>query len=193
MNRRLVVLAAALCVTGPLQNAWALEFVAEQITRIDGHSRKASIYYRDDRWRIEHNDLGPVNVTIARKDRQVMWCLLSRLKHFKTLALDQAQAPRVAVLLDGEVGREAIGTEVLDGHPTTLYEVTVATDMMQTEVFYQWLATDIQFPLKLAKKNGNWIVEYQRVKLRPVSEQMFQLPLNYLPLEAFASQSERDH
>ena len=193
MFRRLVGVATVLCLAGTVQQASALEFVAEQITRIDGHSRRASIYYRDDRWRIEHNDLGPVNVTIARKDRQVMWCLLSRLKHFKTLSLDQAQAPRVAVLLDGEVGREEIGTEILDGHPTTLYEVTVATNMQQTEVFYQWLATDIQFPLKLAKKNGNWIVEYRRVKLRSVSEQMFQLPLNYLPLEEFASQSERSH
>jgi hypothetical protein len=191
MFRGLVGLAAALSLAGTVPAAWALEFVAEQITRIDGHSRKASIYYRDDRWRIEHNDLGPVNVTIARKDRKIVWHLLSRLKLFKTLALDEAQAPRVAVLLDGEVGREEIGTEILDGHPTTLYEVTVATNMQQTEVFYQWLATDIHFPLKLAKKNGNWIIEYRRVKLRPVSEEMFQLPLNYLPLEEFNVQSEQ--
>ena len=43
---------------------WALEFTADQITRINGHSRKALIYYRDDRWRLEHFDAGPVNVTI---------------------------------------------------------------------------------------------------------------------------------
>ena len=45
--------------------AGALEFSADQITKINGRSRKANIYYRDDRWRLEHHDMGPVNVTIV--------------------------------------------------------------------------------------------------------------------------------
>src|SRR2546426_3180156 len=106
-------------------DAWALEFMADQITRIDGHSRKALIYYRDDRWRLEHHDLNPVNVTIVRKDKHVMWLLLSRMRHFKTVPYDPEQAPKVAEKLPGEVEREEIGTEMLDGHPTTLYQVTV--------------------------------------------------------------------
>src|SRR5438094_9459459 len=149
-------------------DAWALEFMADQITRIDGHSRKALIYYRDDRWRLEHFDAGPVNVTIVRKDKQVMWLLLSRMKHFKTVPYDPEQAPKVTELLEGEVVREEIGAETLDGHPTTLYEVTVRRGD-RTDHYYQWLATDIHFPLKLAKKDGSWIVYYMQVKLRPLS------------------------
>ena len=69
---------------GAILGAWlqvseptlALEFSADQITNTNGHSRKANIYYRDDRWRLEHHDLNPVNVTIVRKDKQVMWLLL---------------------------------------------------------------------------------------------------------------------
>lgn len=162
--------------------AWALEFSADQITRINGHSRKAYIYYRDDRWRLEHQDAGPVNVTIVRKDKQVVWLLLSRLKHFKTVPYDPEQAPKVGERLDGETGREEIGTETLDGHPTTLYEVTVE-QAGQTILYYQWLATDIRFPLRLARKDGSWIVEYRHVKLRSVSDFMFQLPVNFRPLE----------
>ncbi len=162
----------------------ALEFSADQITKINGHSRKANIYYRDEMWRLEHHDLGPVNVTIVRKDKQVMWLLLSRMKHFKTVPYDPDQAPKVAERMDGEVTREEIGTEVLDGHPTTLYQVTVQHGD-RTDVYYQWLATDIRFPLKLAKKDGSWIVEYRHVKLRPTSDFLFQLPLNFQPLEEF--------
>lgn len=182
-------LAVILWVLGAA-GAWALEFTADQITRVDGRTRKANIYYRDEMWRLEHFDLGPVNVTIVRKDKQVMWLLLSRMKHFKTVPYDPEQAPKVTERLDGEVAREEIGTEVLDGHPTTLYLVTVekpaaAGAAPATELYYQWLATDIRFPLKLAKKDGNWVVEYKHVRLRAVSDLLFQLPVNFRPLEEF--------
>jgi hypothetical protein len=166
--------------------AWALEFTADQITKVNGHSRKANIYYRDDMWRLEHHDPGPVNVTIVRKDKQVIWLLLSRMRHFKTVPYDPEQAPKVSERLEGEVSREVVGTETLDGHPTTLYEVTVRQERGGgADVYYQWLATDIRFPLKLARKDGSWQVEYKHVKIRPVSDLLFQLPVNFQPLEEF--------
>jgi hypothetical protein len=176
----------------PIGTAWALEFSADQITRVNGHSRKANLFYRDDMWRLEHHDLGPVNVTIVRKDKQLMWLLLSRMKHFKTMPYDPEQAPKVGEKLDGEVAREEIGTETLDGHPTTLYQVTVRKGSVE-EVYYQWLATDIRFPLKLARKDGSWIVEYQHVKLRPVSDALFQLPVNFQPLERFDDPAKKEN
>ncbi|BCA55061.1 conserved exported protein of unknown function [Nitrospira sp. KM1] len=162
----------------------ALEFTADQITKIDGHTRKASIYYRDQMWRIEHHSMGPVNVSIVRKDKQVVWLLLSRMKHFKTVPYDAEQELNVTEALEGEVARQEIGREVREGHPTVLYEVTTKQGEL-IEQFYQWVATDIHFPMKLAKKDGSWIVEYQHVKLRSVSDYLFNLPLNFHPLEEF--------
>jgi len=164
--------------------AQALEFTADRFTKSEGHTRKAVIYYRDNMWRIEHHSLGPVNVSIVRKDKQVVWLLLSRMKHFKTVPYDAEQDLMVTEKLEGEVLREEIGTETREGHPTTLYEVTTKRGE-RTEVYYQWLATDIHFPMKLAKKDGSWIVEYQHVKLRSVSDYLFQLPVNFQPLEEF--------
>ncbi|MFM8552251.1 MAG: hypothetical protein ACKOCD_08090 [Nitrospiraceae bacterium] len=169
---------------GSVGIADALEFTADQYTRVNGHSRKANIYYRDDMWRLEHHELGPVNVTIVRKDKQVMWLLLSRMKHFKTMPYDPDQAPKVTERLDGEIAREEIGTETLDGHPATLYQVTVRQGSQEV-LYYQWLATDIRFPLKLARKDGSWTVEYKHVKLRKVTDYLFQLPVNFQPLEQF--------
>jgi hypothetical protein len=165
-------------------SAEALEFTADRFTKSEGHTRKAVIYYRDNMWRIEHHSLGPVNVSIVRKDKQVVWLLLSRMKHFKTVPYDAEQDLMVTEKLEGEVLREEIGTETREGHPTTLYEVTTKRGE-RTEVYYQWLATDIHFPMKLAKKDGSWIVEYQHVKLRSVSDYLFQLPVNFQPLEEF--------
>jgi hypothetical protein len=162
----------------------ALEFTADQITKTEGRTHKANIYYRDDRWRIEHHSLSPVNVTIVRKDKQLVWLLLSRLRHFKTISYASDHDLNVTELLDGELSREEIGQEIREGHPTTLYEVTTKHGE-RTEVYYQWVATDIHFPMKLARKDGSWIVEYHHVKLRPVSDYLFQLPVNFEPLEEF--------
>ena len=168
--------------------AWALEFTADQVTKIDGKSHKAVIYYRDQMWRIEHHSMGPVNVSIVRKDKQVVWLLLSRMKHFKTMPYSPEQDLRVSEQLEGEVSRQEIGTEVREGHPTVLYEVTTKQGEL-VEVYYQWVATDMHFPMKLAKKDGSWIVEYQHVKLRSVSDYLFNLPLNFQPLEDFQKQA----
>lgn len=165
-------------------SAWALEFTADQITKIDGRTRKALIYYRDQMWRIEHHSMGPVNVSIVRKDKQVVWLLLSRMKHFKTVPYDPEQDLWVTEKLNGEISRQEIGTEVREGHPTVLYEVTTKQGE-RVDVYYQWIATDIHFPMKLAKKDGSWIVEYQHVKLRAVSDYLFNLPVNFQPLEDF--------
>ena len=183
---RLVTLLAVLWSLAAVE-AGALEFTADQITKINGRTQKANIFYRDTMWRIEHHTMGPVNISIVRKDKKVVWLLLSRMKHFKTVPYQAEQDLKVSERLEGEVSREEIGTETREGHPTTLYEVTVK-EGERTEVYYQWLATDIRFPMKLAKKDGSWIVEYQHVKIRPVIDYLFQLPLNFEPLEEFDHQ-----
>lgn len=164
--------------------AWGLEFTADQIIKFGRQTQKANLYYRDDRWRLEHQSMGPVNVTIVRKDKQLMWLLLSRMRHFKTLPYDSAQEPKLSEHLEGEISREEIGTETREGHPTILYEVTVKQGD-EIDVYYQWFATDIQFPMQLTRKDGSWSVEYQHVKLRPVTDYLFQLPVNFQPLEEF--------
>jgi hypothetical protein len=179
-----LTLLCLLAGSGTAGRAYALEFTADQITKIDGRTHKASIYYRDQMWRIEHHSLGPVNVTIVRKDKQLVWLLLSRMKHFKTLPYDSEQDLHVTPALEGEIERQQIGTEVREGHPTILYEVTTKQGE-RAEQYYQWVATDLDFPMKLAKKDGSWIVEYQHVKMRSVSDYLFNLPVNFQPLEDF--------
>lgn len=166
------------------QEVSALEFTADQVTKIDGRQQKLSIYYRDTMWRIEHQTMGPVNVSIVRKDKQVVWLLLSRMKHFKTIPYSPEHDLMVTETLVGEVARQEIGTEERDGHPTILYEVTTKHGE-RIDAYYQWLATDIRFPLKLAKKDGSWIMEYQHVKMRSLPDSLFNLPVNFQPIEEF--------
>lgn len=178
------ILAAVTVWMSAALPAAALEFSADQIVKMAGKTRKTTMYYRDDMWRLEHHDKGPVNVTIVRKDKQLVWLLLSRMKHFKTEPYDASWAPQVSTTMVGETAREVIGQEEFDGHPTTLYEVTVERGE-GPEQYYQWVAADLNFPLKLAKKDASWIIEYRHLKMRRVSDYLFQLPVNFQPLETF--------
>jgi hypothetical protein len=59
----------------------------------------------------------------------------------------------------------------------------MAREGQRDVVYYQWWAEDLQLPLRIARKDGAWIVEYKNVKLRSLSPRLFELPLNYRPME----------
>ena len=185
MNRwvlRVILVAGTLWMNAGAV-AWALEFVAERVTRIDGQSRRENIYYRDNMWRVEHNNSGPMNIMIIRKDKGLVWLLLSRVGMFETVNYEAEHAQLVNQRLNGETARETMGVEQVDGHPTTVYRITVATGGGKAEVYYQWFATDLQFPLRLVRKGEDWLVEYTHVHVTHVSDFMFRLPRSYRPVQ----------
>jgi hypothetical protein len=122
-----LILAFTLCLSTSVMMtpAHGLQFVADQVTRSGGHVHRGSLYYRDDMLRIEHNDPGSIEVTIVRKDKGVMWLLLGRTKQFATLPFDGSTGVRLERSMAQEIRRETVGTEILDGHPTTLFQITV--------------------------------------------------------------------
>ena len=175
-------LVAGALTLGTWGTAQALEFVADRAVRSDGQTKKASVFYRDDRWRVEHNDAGPVNVTIVRKDMGLVWLLFSRSRQFKTVAYHQDHDLLINERLEREMARAEIGTDILDGHPTTVYEVTVASPEGKPSVYYQWMATDLGFPLRLVSKDRDWMTEYRNVRLTEISDAFFRLPHAYEPV-----------
>jgi hypothetical protein len=182
-TRRLVGIVCTLVVWTVLQPAaWSAEFTADQWTRIGDRVYRANLFYRDDMWRIEHNNPGSADITIVRKDKGLMWLLMARMKQFKTLPLDRDAGLLFQSTLGREIAREVIGTETLDGHPTTVSQITVR-EGVQDIVYYQWWAEDLQLPLRVARKDGAWMVDYKNIKLRQISSQMFELPLHYRPIE----------
>ncbi len=181
-----IILITGALWLGAANGVWALEFVAERVTRIDGKSWRDSIYYRDNMWRVEHNAPSPVDVMIVRRDKGLVWLLLSRVGLFKTVNYEEEHAQLVTERLTGETAREVIGTGDIDGHPTTVYRITVTGDAGKTEVYFQWFATDLRFPLRLVKKDEDWLVEYARIHVTHVSDFMFSLPRAYRPIQETA-------
>jgi len=139
------ILSLTLCMllalsTAPVQG---VQFVAEQITFSGGYTHRGSLYHRDDMWRIEHNDPGSIEVTIVRLDKGLMWLLLGRTKQFATISFDRTMGKTLERSMAHEIGRETIGSEDLDGHPTTVFQV-MAREGQEDVIYCQWWAEDLQ-------------------------------------------------
>jgi len=108
---------------------------------------------------------------------------LGRTRQFATMPFDGSVASPLEQSMAHEIGRETIGTEVLDGHPTTVFQIT-AREGQREVIYYQWWAEDLHLPLRIARKDGAWIVEYKNLKLRSLSPRLFEIPLTYRPIES---------
>jgi hypothetical protein len=160
----------------------AVDFTVDRVVFENGHRLRATLFCRADMWRIEHNATGPVHVTIVRKDKGIIWLLLPRTKHFVTLPFERDMGPSCQHDLITEQRRERIGTEILQGRQTTVSEVTVR-EGSEDVTYYEWRADDVQIPLRLARKDGSWLADYHNLRITRLSPQLFELPLNYHPIQ----------
>ncbi|HEU4684382.1 MAG TPA: hypothetical protein VFS39_07760 [Nitrospira sp.] len=78
--------------------------------------------------------------------------------------------------------------EPTDRSSVEVTKVTVLEGDVEV-AYYQWWADDRQFPLRVARKDGAWVVQYKNVRLRPLSPRLFELPLHYRPVETAGGQA----
>src|SRR5207237_9727210 len=88
----------------------AMEFSADQTTRIGKSTMTGKIYFQPDRWRVEMASAEGPKVSINRLDRAVTWLLLPN-RSYVELALRIDQIRRVAPTIDGEVTARQVGPE----------------------------------------------------------------------------------
>jgi hypothetical protein len=78
--------------------------------------------------------------------------------------------------------RDLIGSEMLQGRSTTVSKVTVREGLKDI-TYYEWLADDVKVALRVARKDGTWLVDYDKLRVTRLPTYLFELPLRYLPLE----------
>jgi hypothetical protein len=160
----------------------ALDFTVDRIVFENGHRFRATLFCSAEMWRIEHYASGPVNVTIVRRDKGVIWLLMPQTQRFVTLPLDRDIGFTCQHDFESEHRREFIGTEILQGRPTTVSEVTVREGSADV-TYYEWRAEDVQIPLRIARKDGRWFADYTNLRVTRLSPQLFELPIRYREVE----------
>lgn len=155
--------------------ARALEFSADMVSTSRGQTYTSKTYIKGMKYRMEMS--GQPQFTIVRQDKNVMWMVMPAQKSFIEMPFEPKQKPRVDAKPAGEVSRKLLGSETTDGHPTQKYEVTVK-EGNKTERLLQWMATDLNFPIKISAIDGSWVIEYKNIKTA-VPDNLFEIPSGY--------------
>lgn len=177
LSIRLLLMGLVSAVTGSVSApATALDFSAERIVKNGESIVTAHVNAKGDRWRFEYTyPQQGANIMIVRKDKQHSWLILSKRRQYLEVPIAADHALTVAENMDGEVSRELVGDETLNGHPTELFEVTVA-ERGETRQYYRWVTKAERFPLKTVSKQGKWSEEFRRVIFTEQSPFLFELP-----------------
>jgi hypothetical protein len=144
-----------------LSYAFAIDITADMTTKEGKITRIGKLYLKDNKCRAEKGST-PI-YTIVRGDKSLLWQVNGAENTYIEAKLTPALKPWTEEKIFGEVSRKEIGAETINGYPTKKYEVTVKQGN-KSDTYYQWFATDIRFPVKIANANGKWSVEYKNIK-----------------------------
>jgi hypothetical protein len=173
MKKYLMVSGCALLfVVAILSRASAIDITADMITKEGKITRNGKLYLKDNKCRAEKGST-PI-YTIVRGDKGLLWQVNGAENTYIEAKLTPALKPWIEEKIFSEASRKEIGAETIDGHPTKKYEVIVKQGN-KSDTYYQWFATDIRFPVKIANANGKWSVEYKNIK-PGASDNVFNLP-----------------
>jgi hypothetical protein len=173
---RLSIFLTSMLVGGPAQTATALDFSADRILTNEKSVVTAHVNAKDDRWRFEYTEpQRGASVVIVRMDKQHAWLILSKRRQYLEVPIATEHISTVTDKMGGEVSRELIGEEILNGHPTELFEVTILEND-ETRQYYRWVTKAERFPIKTVSKYGKWSEEFRRVILTEQSPFLIELP-----------------
>lgn len=167
-----MVLALGLVFAG---SVLAVELTADMIMKQGNTTQNGEMAMKGDKVRFQMK--GQKEYTITRMDKKVTWMVMPSEKAYMEMAFDPTKSPKVEEKQKGEVDRKLVGSETIDGHPTKKYEVTVKDERGTTKL-YQWMATDLNFPIKTAAVDGSWSQEYRNIK-KSAPDSLFEVPAGY--------------
>ena len=174
--RWLVIWIASIPIGGLTHTSEALDFSAERIVKNGKSVVTAHVNAKDDRWRFEFaQPQGGASIIIVRMDRHTSWLILSKRRQYAEVPIAKEHLLAVSETMEGELSREFVGDETLNGFPTELFEVTVAENEGIRQ-YYQWVTKVQRFPVKTVSKQDKWSEEFRHVIFTEQSPFLFELP-----------------
>ena len=186
MKRSWIMTAAAIlmlfimtgCGKDETMAPMAKEYSATMVSQSAGQTITTQIYMKPDKFRTDTKMAG--TSTIVRKDLNKVWTIMPAQKIYMEMQ-QTADAPSTQAVEDkvkGEVSRKKVGSETINGHPSTKYEIATKADGKTVQI-HQWWATDINFPVKTAAVDGGWSMEYRDIKIGDQPDSLFEIPAGY--------------
>jgi len=167
--RVLIFLLPAFFLTVGL--AQAVDFSADVFNTHQGQATQAKIYVKAGKIRMETP--GTEEYTILRTDQKVIWLVVPEEKTY--LEIPSPQTPGTGEKIKGEVSRQYLTSETVNGQATKKYEVHYL-DKETLHKAHQWVAQGLNYPIKISALDGSWSTEYRNIRIAPQAESLFEIP-----------------
>lgn len=165
------ILFAFFLTIGVVQGA---DFSADVFNTHQGQAIQGKIYVQKDKIRMETP--GAEEYTILRSDKRVIWIVIPEEKSYIEIRSSQPQGSEVK--MKGEIRRHYLSSETVNGHATEKYEVHYL-DKETLHKAYQWIATDLNYPIKISALDGSWTTEYRNIRIGSQPENLFEIPQGF--------------
>lgn len=150
------------------------DFSADFMSRSGSVSFKGKMFFSGDKFRMEN----PQAVTITRMDKKAVWVLMPSQKMYMEQPMTEDHAKGVAQKMEGEIKREKVGSETVNGIKADKYRVTYKTDGSSGSIF-QWTASGLSMPVKTSSVDGKWSMELKNIKFGSQPASLFEIPAGY--------------
>ncbi len=186
----LAILLGSLLMLAWSGSARALEFSALVARQMGGQEALAQVYIKGPKVRMDQAGQAqagaPVFYHIMRQDLGVSWLVYPQQGVYYEAPLQQgmdlSRPPAEGDKLPGEVSRQDMGPEVVEGVATRKYQITYNQGGYNQVIWY-WYAKDLGLPLRTGAVDGSWLLTYRQVKKAPQPDSLFELPAGLRKLD----------
>lgn len=152
----------------------ASDFSADFVSKAGSMSSKGKMFFTKDKFRMET----PQTITISRMDTKTVWILMPSQKMYMKQAMTEDNTKGVSQKMAGEIKREKVGTETINGIKADKYKVTYNAGGKSNSIL-QWISSRLSMPVKTSSVDGKWSMELRNIKFGPQSESLFEIPKGY--------------
>ncbi len=152
----------------------AADFSAEVFNTYQGQATQSKVYVQAGKIRLETP--GTEEYTILRTDKKVIWIVIPEEKTY--LEIQSPNSQGAGEKMKGEVNRQYLSSETVNGYATKKYEVHYL-DKDTLHKAHQWISSDLNYPIKISALDGSWSTEYRNIRIGSQTDSLFEIPQGF--------------
>lgn len=156
-------------------SSFAKDFSADFVSKAGNVISRGKMFFSNNKFRMDN----PQAVTISRMDRKVVYVLMPEQKMYMEQPVTEENTKGLSQKkMEGEIKREKIGNESVNGIKADKYKITYKAGG-RIDSMLQWIASDMDMPVKTASVDGKWSMELKNVKFGSQPNSLFEVPKGY--------------
>lgn len=156
----------------------AAEFSADMINTSPMGNIEGKMFFKGGNFRQEMMMGGQKQITIFRKDKEVVWVLMPAQMMYMEMQAGSQQnmAPVDPDQIDKLGGKKYLGKEKVNGYMCSKYRYTFHDKSSGTAIY--WISDKLQFPIKMQTQgtSGSMSMEYRNIQEKTVPASLFNIP-----------------